>query len=106
MAYVSGQQVADYLGRGDDAALVALAWQHAEIVTSFVNAYTRGRGFLDGVPEPDVEHVIVSATARLSNNPEMTERESVGSFSQTPAVLDGWTLPELAVLHRYRRRSA
>lgn len=106
MAFVSGQQVADYLGRGDDAALVDLAWEHLDVVEQFVKAYTRGRGFLEGQPVDAVAAVILSATARLTNNPQMTARESVGSFSQTPAVLDGWTLPELAVLHRYRVRAA
>lgn len=103
---MSGQQVADYLGRGDDAALVALAGQHVEIVTAFVAAYTRDRGFTLGEPGADVEAVIVSATARLSNNPAGTVSEAVGPYQHRPAVLDGFTLPELAVLHRHRRRAA
>lgn len=106
MAYVSGYQVADYLGRGDDAALLSLAGQHVEIVTAFVSAYTRGRGFTDGVPADDLVAVIVTSAARLVQNPTLTTSETVGGFSQRPGVLDGWTLPELAVLHRYRRRSA
>jgi len=107
MAVVTGQQVADYLGQGDDAALVTLAGQHVEIVEQFVKAYTRGRGFsVLGEPTEDVAAVIVTSTARLIENPTLDRRTDVGPYSVTPGVLDGWTLPELAVLHRYRRRTA
>lgn len=107
MAFVSGQRVADYLGRGDDVAFVALAGQHAEIVTAFVKAYVRGRGFdTAGFPGDDLAAVIVTSAARLVTNPELGGQQSVGAYTTTPGVLDGWTLPELAVLHRYRRRAA
>lgn len=106
MAFVSGQQVADYLGRGDDAALVSLAGQHVDIVEQFVKAYTRGRGFSPtGEPGDDLAAVIVSVTARSTTNPEQLVREQTGDYFVTPAVA-GFTLPELFVLNAYRRRTA
>lgn len=101
----TGQQVADFLGQGDDGTVVALADQHVALVTTFVDAYTRGQGFTAGVPEADLDAVIVTATARLVTNPAQAQREALGEYQVTPA-LAGWTLPELAVLHRWRRRLA
>ncbi len=106
--YPLAEDVADFLGRGDDTTVVALAGQHLPIVTAFVRAYTRGRGFDDTTGEPgdDVAAVITTATARLVVNPEQAARVQVADYSETPAVLNGFTLPELAVLHLYRRRTA
>lgn len=98
--------VAAYLGQGDDEEIVALAGAHLPVVTTFVKAYVRGNGFADGVPNDDLDTVIKSATARLTVNPEQNKRISVDDYSQTFTTLDGFTLPELAVLHLYRRRSA
>jgi hypothetical protein len=105
MAAVTGQRVADFLGRGDDPTFVALADQHAQLVTAFVAAYTRDRGFADGVPADDVAVVIVTATARLVVNPTGATSEQLGDVAHRPGTLDGWSLPELAVLHRHRRRA-
>lgn len=105
MAVVTAQQVADYLGRGDDPALVALAAQHVAIVSAFVSAYTRGRGFLAGVPADDLAGVILTVTARSVVNPEQVIREQSADYSVTPAVA-GFSLPELFVLNGYRRRTA
>jgi hypothetical protein len=103
----TGQQVADYLGRADSVELVVRAEQYVDLVTEFVRAYTRDRGFdLSGQPSTDIAAVILTATARLLENPTNTRQESVGDVSQAPGRFDGFTLPELAVLHRYRRRLA
>ncbi len=108
MATVSGQQVADYLARGNDTAFIVLAAQHVEIVTAYVRAYTRGEGFdpVAGEPDDELGAVITAATARLVLNPAMTRREGVGDYQVTRGTLEGFTLIELAVLHRYRRRLA
>ena len=102
------EDVAAFLGRGDDTSVVALAGAHLPIVTAFVRAYTRGQGFdpLTGEPGEDVAAVITTATARLVVNPEQAQRVQVADYAETPAVLNGFTLPELAVLHLYRRRTA
>lgn len=103
---VTATDVAEFLGQGDDAEVVALAGAHLPIVTTFVKAYVRSNGFTDGVPNDDLSTVIMTATARLTVNPEQNKRISVDDYSQTFTTLDGFTLPELAVLHLYRRRSA
>lgn len=100
--------VAAFLGFAGDADVVALADSHLPVVSLFVNAYTRGVGFdpISGDPTPELDAVILTATARMVSNPENLAREEIsGRYTRVPAVA-GWTLPELAVLHRYRRRTA
>lgn len=101
--------VASFLGQGDDQAVVSLAEAHLPIVTAFVHAYTRGRGFDGGYPDSpadDIRAVIIAATARMVTNPEQARSVQVGDAQVRPAVLDGFTLPELAVLHLHRKRTA
>lgn len=97
--------VVRFLGRGGDDVL-ALAREHLPVVTMFVRAYTRGNGFVDSEPLEDLAAVIVSATARLIDNPTHARQMASGPFSTTPGVFNGFTLPEIAVLHQYRRRTA
>lgn len=97
---------AAYLGRPGDRATIDLANAHLPIVTAFVYGYTRGRGFTtDGDPRPDLAAVIVSAAARLVSNPEQLHQYTTGDYTERPAVLNGWTLTELAVLHNHRKRA-
>jgi len=101
--------VAGFLGQAGDATVIALAETHLPLVTAFVRAYTGGRGFnvTTGDPSDDVGAVIIAAAARLTQNPTLTESETIGAYSvRYGPSLNGWTLPELAVLHRYRRRTA
>lgn len=79
--------------------------EYSDIVTAFVHGYTRGRGFEGERPAKPLETVIVSAAARLVDNPSHAKRQSAGMFSVSMTTLDGFTLPELAVLHRYRKRT-
>jgi hypothetical protein len=79
---------------------------HLDTVTAMVRAYVRDRGFTYGEPADDLARVIVSSTARLVGNPEHNIEETVGVFSVRHGVFNGWTLPELAVLNRYRKRAA
>ena len=103
---VGGQKVADFLGAGDDADLVALAGEHVTVITALVRAYTRDRGFdrITGAPNAGLGAVITSATARLVANPEQL-RYGVGSV-QYNSAFQGWSLAELAVLNRYRKRAS
>jgi len=99
--------VARYLGKGDDTTVAALAEEHLPVVTTMVKRYVRGNGFdVAGNPDQDLAAVIVSATARAMSNPEHTVSQSVGAFQIRQGIFDGWTLPELAILHTYRRRTA
>ena len=100
---VEGQDVADFLGQGDDDTVVALAGQHLQIITAMARAYTRGNGFQAGHPNEDIEAVLVTATARLMANPDQTNYHS-GSVSYQ-SHFQGWTLAETFVLNRYRRKA-
>lgn len=70
MAAVTGLLVAQFLGQGDDAALVTLAGKSADVVTQMAKAYTRDGGFTAGVPNEEIAAVITTAAARLVANPE------------------------------------
>ena len=76
------------------------------IVTQMVHSYTRGNGF-EAYNEPNeaLGAVIVSASARLMANPELTRSQTAGPFTINHGTFNGWTLPELAILHAYRRRT-
>lgn len=108
---VSPSDVAGFLGEAGNAQVEALAAQHIPYVTAAVKAYTRGKGFDTQFghndPEPDLALVITAATARMVKNPEQDKNVSrtSGPFTETRAPFLGWTLPELAILHRYRRRA-
>lgn len=98
----TAQEVADFLGRGDDEATVAAAGETLPIITAMASAYTRGKGFSDGQPNAEIDAVITVATARLMANPDQLDY-SVGGVRM--AGFRGWSLAELFVLNRYRRRA-
>lgn len=102
---VTPADVLAFLGQPEDAGTVGLP-EHIATATAMVKAYTRGRGFLGpDLVEDDVKAVIVSSAARLHRNPTLDRTQTAGPFTHTPGVFNGWTLPELAVLHRYRTRA-
>lgn len=78
-----------------------------QMVTHYVRAYTRDCGFAeDGTPDPRLAAVIVSAAARMVENP--TGRRSVtldGAAVQYDAPF-GFNLVELMVLNGFRKRAA
>ena len=97
----------DYLGdNGQQGQQLDKVQSHLNTVTAMVKAYTRGRGFTDGIPADDLARIIISSTARLISNPTHTVTSQIDDYSVRHAISDGWTLPELAVLHTYRRRTA
>ena len=104
MALVTGQDVADFLGQGTDAPLVALAEEHVTIVTAMVRAYTRGGGFNEeGEPNDEIAAVITTATARLVSNPGQL-RYGVADVQMNDAFR-GFSLAETFVLNRYRKKA-
>lgn len=105
---VTPEDVAAFLGRAGDTTIVALAGEHLPVVQAMVKAYTRDAGFdpVTGEPSDDVAAVIVSSTARAVMHPSHTVEENMGPFSVRYGTFAGWTLPELAILHTYRRRTA
>jgi hypothetical protein len=96
-------RTAAFLGRDDVWDL--LESEHVPLVVAFVKAYTRGRGFTEEGLADDLAAVVITAAARLVTNPAQLEREHAGEYIAVGSFA-GWTLPELAVLHRYRRRTA
>lgn len=107
------QDIADYLGRGDDYDFVDLAGRHLPRMVAMVRSYTRGAGFNTGYDPvtDDLAAVIVSSCARLVTNPEALRSRSIdvaGDYAETlvHAYPAGLTLLEQAVLNRYRQRTA
>lgn len=89
-------------GEGADDALQA----HLTTATAMVAAYVRDNGFDElGIPGDDLAAVIVSCAARGYANPTHDTLTAVDDAQSRPGTFKGWTLPELAVLHRYRRRA-
>ena len=84
----------------------ARAEDAVEVVRMYVWAYVRGNGFT-GYDEPNrpLAAVIHSGAARLYSNPEQERQHTAGAVSVAPSVMAGFTLAELAVLNRYRRRA-
>ena len=78
---------------------------HLATVAAMVRAYTRGAGFDDGEPADDLARVIVSSATRLVSNPTHQVSAAIDDYTVRPGVFTGWTLPELAVLNRYRVRA-
>lgn len=104
MADVTAQQVADFLGRGDDTTVVAAAGEALPIITAMARSYTRDGGFdVGGTPSDDVAAVLVTATARLMTNPEQIRMQVAGVQYNDRFV--GWSLAETWVLNRYRKRA-
>lgn len=99
-------KLAAYLGRPDDAATIATARAQLPVVVEFIHGYTRGRKWTGYTPPYPLRAVIVSAGARLVTNPEQVSQYAAADYTERPAVLSGYTLAELGVLHRYRRVSA
>ena len=74
------------------------------VVTVMARAYTRGRGFDDGLPTDDIAAVITTAAARLAANGSGLQSRRVDDveYRYSLASVFAWTLAELAVLNRYR----
>lgn len=103
---VSPLDVLTFLGKPPEGQDEVQIQTHIDTVTAMVRRYTRGIGFAsNGTPDADLAAVIVTSTARLIQNPTMAELQTAGPFTVRPGSFNGWTLPELAVLHSYRRRA-
>lgn len=102
---VEAEQVAAFLGKPDDAATIATAEQAVPVVTVMVKAYVRGGP--DWEPNDELDAVIVTASARMVSNPSGLPMDfTTGSFAHSiRGAFQGWTLAELFVLNRYRKRA-
>lgn len=78
------------------------------IITAMARAYTRGHGFDDGgEPNEEVAALITAAAARFRGNPrQVSMAQTTGLFTlDMRTYFTGWTLAELFVLNRYRKRA-
>ncbi|MBV5244179.1 hypothetical protein KUF57_11595 [Mycolicibacterium sp. PAM1] len=102
---VEAEQVAAFLGNPGDAALLATAAQAIPVVTTMVKAYVRGGEAWEANEELDA--VIVTASARMVSNPSgLSHDDTAGPFTRSiRGAFQGWTLVELFVLNRYRKRA-
>lgn len=89
------------------ADVLAQAGKSLEMAEAMVGAYCRGRHQRGGVYRPGVQTVIDAVAARILANPEqIDQREQIGPYSFYRGVgFQGFTLVELAVLNRYRKRA-
>ena len=94
-----------FLGRDADAATTEQITAHLGIVKHMVELYVRGVGFLSGIPDDLLAAVIVSSAARLVSNPTMTTYSAIDDAQVRQGTFQGWTLPELAILHSFRARA-
>lgn len=106
MLLPTADAVAAFLGKGGDLTVITLAGAHLPLVTELARAHTRGKGFSDYEAESPLCSVIVSATARLTNNPELLVSETIGDYSARYTTFQGWSIIERSVLDGYRRKSA
>lgn len=106
----TGEDVLTFLCQEPSNELLTQANFHVEHITALVDLYVRGVG----MPKPEhpatmaagLRQVIVGAAARTLGNPDTTARLQVGNYSKVRAQFTGWTLPELAVLHHFLKRTA
>lgn len=73
-------------------------------VLQMAQAYTRGVGFVAGVPNPDISTVVLLAAARLLANPRqlLTDQTLGPSSVSYRSAFQGWTVAEMTTLDRYR----
>ncbi|PJE23668.1 MAG: hypothetical protein CK431_09960 [Mycobacterium sp.] len=107
MAAFTAADVAAFLRKTGDAATeadAALAWS---IIGAMAQSYTRGQGFTNGLPADDLSAVIFTATLRfLANKGQLEMSRTKGPFSiEYRSSFNDWSVAELSVLHRYRKRA-
>ncbi|CAJ1504170.1 hypothetical protein [[Mycobacterium] holstebronense] len=98
----TGDDLAAYTGTPVSAAQATAV---IGVVKAMVSAHTRGVGFTDGEPNDELSSVILSASARLLMNTAGLQQEAMGALQVRYGDAFGFTLPELMVLNRHRRRA-
>lgn len=120
---VVAQDVLDLLGGGSGVAVEQVE-AALSIVEATVYSYTRGVGFGVGLlpgptvfpsadlsqsaigdPDEALTTVIVSAAARMANNPTADTYIQVDGWANRPGGFQGFTLAELMILNTYRKRA-
>lgn len=102
LALLRGTHLPQTVADEDRAAAVI------RIITALAESHTRGEGFTDGVPAPDIAAAVATASARLiAYSDQLPKSETMGAFSvdYPQGGFAKWSLVERAVLDRYRRRA-
>lgn len=105
MAIITADDLIKFTGTtGDNVKFQAE--QAITVAVALVGAYCRGREKRGGRYRPGVEAVITTVAARILANPDQVqEREQIGPYSFFKGDgFKGFTIVELAVLNRYRKR--
>lgn len=92
----------------DDFDTEDMAQLHIDTAMALIEGYTRGNhANARGELRKGIESVILTVAARLQANPgQITRRDQAGSFSTHRGPgFNGFTLAELAILNRYRKRA-
>lgn len=100
-----------FVGRPVDPVSLEQARNALDVAAGLARSYTRDKGWdassgvvsAGGPTNPDLERVILSAAARLMANPGGVEIEANGQ--KLAGGFAGWTLAELSVLNRWRKRA-
>lgn len=93
---------------GDTPVSTEIATTAVATAEALIGGYCRGAhvdkegGYRDGI-----RAVVMTVAARIAANPaQVTTRDSAGPFTRSRgAGFNGFTLAELAVLNRYRRKA-
>jgi len=103
---VTNTDLVKWLGQPTtDTDLMAQATQAVTLASAMIDAYCRGAHLTaSNANRPGVDAVVLMAAARMLANPEGL-RYSTGVVTYNDAF-QGFTLAELAVLNRYRKRAA
>lgn len=90
----------------DGPDVLAQAAAALDMAEGLIAAYCRGRHRRYGHYRQGVESVVTAVAARILANPEQVQaREQVGPYEYYRGQgFSGFTLVELAVLNRYRKR--
>lgn len=103
---VTGADLLAFLGQPtSDATQLAQATKAVTIVAAAVGAYCRDRHLkADGTTtRPGIDEAVLMASARLLANPEQLAYD-LGSVSMRGGLVS-FSLIELAILNRYRKRA-
>lgn len=101
---VTAANLLSFLGQQSDTALLAQAGQILTVASAMIGAYCRGNHLnAAGQPRAGVDEVTLTVAARLYANPEQIAYDS-GSVGMRGGLV-GFTLVELAVLNRYRKKA-
>lgn len=108
--YPTGADVANFIGRGNDADFVqGVAQMAADLAVGAASSYTRGNGFNDAealMPASLYTAVLLRAVRLVANMQQLIAQQTDGVTMTYGAAGQGFTINELTALNEYRRMTA